>query len=479
MAATRLIALHVNKGKTAAASIKDRLDYAENPEKTDGGELISSYECDPHLAWQEFMLDRNRYLAKHDRVPESDVIGYQIRQSFKPGEITPEEANKVGYELAMRFTKGKHAFVVSTHTDRAHIHNHILYNAVDLQADRKFKNFFLSAFALRRLSDTICVEHGLSIIEEKPRYEWQKRSTWKKELSHREILRMDIDMILEKAPDSFEKLLQLLEQNGYEIKHGKQVSVRSKKMERFIRFRSLGTGYSEAELRTAIEQKTIGTQRHRVVERDDLSVGQGNIYTETQPGYSFSLMKDFEQVLQQKKGKGYENWARHFNNTQAAEVLIFLQENNIDSYEKLDALAEESTARFHSLSNEIKTCEARLKELGSLKKAITDYSKTRSTYEAYRKAGYSKKFYESHREEITIHQAAKKVFDTLPSKKIPKMKELSAEYAVVLEKKKAAYNEYRAARDKMKMYTVAQKNVNMLLGRESVSERNVQPSRDA
>lgn len=479
MAATRLIALHANKGKTAEASMKERLDYAENPEKTDGGELISSYECDPRLAWQEFMLDRNRYLAKHDRVPESDVIGYQIRQSFKPGEITPEEANKVGYELAMRFTKGKHAFVVSTHTDRAHIHNHILYNAVDLQADRKFKNFFLSAFALRRLSDMICVEHGLSIIEEKPRYEWQKRSTWKKELSHREILRMDIDMILEKAPDSFEKLLQLLEQNGYEIKHGKQVSVRSKKMERFIRFRSLGTGYSEAELRTAIEQKTIENRSKGTPGRHGKSDIQYDPAALNQPGYGFSLMKDFEQILLQKKGKGYENWARHFNNTQAAEVLIFLQENNIDSFEKLDALAEKSTDGFHALSAEIKVCEARLKEIGTLKKTITDYSKTRSTYEAYRKAGYSKKFFEAHREEITIHQAAKKVFDELPDKKIPKMKELSAEYAEVLARKKAAYKEYRAARDEMKMYTVARKNVDMLLGRKSVSERNAQPSRGA
>jgi hypothetical protein len=141
-------------------------------------------------------------------------------------------------------------------------------------------------------------------------------------------------------------------------------------------------------------------------------------------------MKDFEQILQQKKGKGYQIWAQHFNNTQAAEVLIFLQENDIDSYEKLDALAEKTTDHFHELSDEIKTCEARLKEIGNLKKAITDYSKTRSTYEAYRKAGYSKKFFEEHREEITIHKAAKKMFDTLPSKQIPKVKELSAEYTL-------------------------------------------------
>lgn len=465
MAATRLIPLHINKGKTAAASIKDRIDYAEDPNKTENGNLVASYECDPRLAWQEFMLDRGRYLAAHGSERESDVIGYQIRQAFKPGEITPEEANRIGYELAMRFTKGKHAFVVSTHIDRAHVHNHILFNAVDLKAERKFRNFFLSTYAVRRLSDTICVEHGLSIIEEKPRREWQKRTTYKKELSHREILRMDLDEIIEKRPGSFDEFLLLLKQAGYEVKQGKQISVRSKKMDRFIRFRSLGEGYSEAELRAEILKNAAGGVTREAGPK--------------QPEYRFSLMKDFEQILQQKKGKGYERWAQHFNNTQAAEVLIFLQENDIDSYEKLGALAEKATDHFHELSDEIKTCEARLKEIGNLKKAITDYSKTRGTYEAYRKAGYSKKFLEDHREEITIHKAAKKIFDTLPSKQIPKVKELSAEYMEILDRKKTAYKEYRSVKKEMQQYTIAQKNVEMLLGRDSVPERNAQPSRDA
>ena len=464
MAATRLIPLHVNKGKTASQSLKDRLDYAENPEKTEGGQLVDSYECDPRLAWQEFMLCRNEYLASRRSARDSDVIAYQIRQAFKPGEVTPEEANRIGYELAMRFTKGKHAFTVSTHTDRAHAHNHIIFSAIDLTAEKKFRNFFLSSYALRRLSDIICVEHGLSIIEEKPRHEWQKRSAYQKTLSHREILRMALDEIMEKRPDSFDSLLRSLEEYGYEIKRGAHISVRSKKMNRFIRFRSLGAGYSETELKKAIDEKCTG-DRNR--ERKDPA------------NFDFSLMKDFEQILLQKKGKGYENWARHFNNTQAAEVLIFLQENNIDSYEKLDALAEEATDRFHDLSDKIKSCEARLKEIGSLKKAIVDYSKTRSVYEDYRKAGYSKKYFEEHREEITIHQAAKKMFDTLPPGRIPKVKDLSAEYTEVLTAKKEAYAAYRAAKKEMQKYTIAQKNVEMLLNRNSVPERNAQPSRGA
>jgi len=164
MAATRLIPLHVNKGKTVAQCLADRTDYSENAEKTNDGEFISSYECDAKTADEEFLLSKRQYQHITGRQQKDDIIAYQLRQSFKPGEITPGEANQVGYELAMRFTKGKHAFIVATHIDRAHIHNHIIYNSTALDCTRKFKNFFLSSFAIQRLSDCICVEHGLSII---------------------------------------------------------------------------------------------------------------------------------------------------------------------------------------------------------------------------------------------------------------------------------------------------------------------------
>ena len=167
MAATRLIALHANKGKTISQCIRDRTDYAKNGEKTEDGFYISTYECDQETVTEEFMAAKREYLRKTGRANGSDVIAYQIRQSFKPGEITPEEANKVGYEMAMRFTKGKHMFIVATHTDKAHIHNHIIYNSTDLECKNKFRDFWFSGIALQRLSDIICLEHGLSIIARK------------------------------------------------------------------------------------------------------------------------------------------------------------------------------------------------------------------------------------------------------------------------------------------------------------------------
>jgi hypothetical protein len=152
LAATRLIALHKNKGKSVAACLKSRTDYAQSPDKTQQGELVSSYECSPLTADEEFMLSKRQYELATGRRQKSDVIAYQIRQSFRPGEITAEEANKVGYELAMRFTKGKHAFVVATHTDRQHIHNHVIFNSTALDGTRKFRDFFFSALAVQRLS---------------------------------------------------------------------------------------------------------------------------------------------------------------------------------------------------------------------------------------------------------------------------------------------------------------------------------------
>mgnify|MGYP000508852412 CR=1 FL=1 len=160
LAATRLIALHKNKGMTVAACLKNRTDYIENPDKTEQGQYVSSYACSALTSDEEFMLTKRQYDFVNGRRQKSDVIAYQVRQSFRPGEVTPEEANKIGYEFAERFLKGKHAFIVATHTDRAHIHNHIIYNSTALDGTRKFRDFYFSALAVQRLSDLICLDEN-------------------------------------------------------------------------------------------------------------------------------------------------------------------------------------------------------------------------------------------------------------------------------------------------------------------------------
>ena len=451
MAATRLIPLHKNKGKSVAACLKDRTDYAQNPDKTAQGELVSSYACSPLTVDEEFMLTKRLYERSTGRIQKSDVIAYQVRQSFKPGEVTPEEANRIGYEFAERFLKGKYAFIVATHTDRAHIHNHILYNSTALDGTRKFKNFWLSSFAVQRLSDRICLEHQLSVIENKPYRERQKRIPYPPKESNRERLCGVIDTILmNEKPADFEAFLSALEQQGYEIKRGKYTSVKGPRQKRFIRFKTLGEGYSEEKIQAVL----AGKAKHQPYQKQP---------PKEQP---FHLLVDIQEKMAEGKGEGYKKWTTKFNLKEMSKTLLFLQEQKIGSAEELRERAAAATERYHAMGDSIKAAEARLTEIAVLKNHIINYAKTREVYAAYRKAGYSKKFLDAHGEEITLHKAAKAAFDEAGLQKLPKIKELDAEFAELLTKKKAAYPDYRKARNEMQELVRAQKNVERFFAEE-------------
>ena len=459
VAATRLIALHKNKGKSVAACLKSRTDYAQNPDKTEQGQLVSSYKCSPLTIDEEFMLTKRQYDLVNGRRQKSDVIAYQIRQSFRPGEITAEEANKVGYELAMRFTKGKHAFVVATHTDREHIHNHVIFNSTALDGTRKFRDFFFSALAVQRLSDLICLEHQLSVIEKKPYRERQKRVLYPPKESNRDKLCSVIDgILLNEKPANFEAFLQKLEQQGYEIKRGKHTSVKGARQKRFIRFRTLGAGYSEDEIKAVLEEKA----KHQPYQKKQ---------PKEQP---FQLLVDIQGKMAEGKSVGYKKWATKFNLKEMSKTLLFLQEQKIGSAEELRERAAAATERYHAMGDSIKAAETRLAEIAVLKNHIINYAKTRPAYAAYRKVGYSKAFLEAHREEITLHKAAKAAFDEAGLQKLPKVKELDAEFAELLTKKKAAYPDYRKARDEMQELVRAQKNVERFFAEEKDTTEKTQ-----
>ena len=458
LAATRLIALHKNKGKSVAACLKSRTDYAQNPDKTEQGQLVSSYKCSPLTVDEEFMLSKRQYELVTGRSQKSDVIAYQVRQSFKPGEVTPEEANRIGYEFAERFLKGKYAFIVATHTDRAHIHNHIIYNSTALDGTRKFKNFWLSSFAVQRLSDLICLEHQLSTIEYKPYRERQKRIVYPPKESNRDRLCSVIDSILAEKPKDYEDFLQRLEQQGYEVKRGKHTAVKGKGQKRFIRFRTLGAGYSEDEIKAVI----AGEAEHRPHQKQP---------PKEQP---FHLLVDIQAKLSEGKSEGYARWAKRYNLKEMSKTLIFLQENKIGSIEEMQERVDAATARYHELGDFIKGSEKRLAEIAVLKAHIINYAKTREVYAAYRKAGYSKTFLEAHREEITLHKAAKTAFDEAGLQKLPKVKALDAEFAELLTKKKAAYPDYRKARNEMQELVRAQKNVERFFAEEKTVQENEQ-----
>ena len=459
LAATRLIALHKNKGKSVAACLKSRTDYAQNPDKTQQGELVSSYECSPLTVDEEFMLSKRQYELMTGRRQKNDVIAYQIRQSFKPGEITAEEANKVGYKLAMRFTKGKYAFIVATHTDREHIHNHIIYNSTALDSTRKFRDFLLSGLAVQRLSDLICLEHQLSVIEIKPYRERQKRTLYPPKESNRDKLCSVIDgILLDEKPANFEAFLQKLEQQGYEIKRGKHTSVKGARRKRFIRFRTLGVGYSEDEIKAVI----AGEVEHRPHQK------------QPPKEQSFHLLVDIQAKLSEGKSEGYARWAKKYNLKEMSKTLIFLQEHKIGSADELNERTAAATEKYHQLGDSIKAAETRMAEIAVLKTHIVNYAKTHPVYDAYRKAGYSKKFLDTHREEITLHKVAKAAFDETGLKKLPKVKALNAEYSDLLTQKKAAYPDYRKAREEMQELVKAQKNIELFFAEEKDAQEKQQ-----
>lgn len=454
MAATRLIPMHMQKGKSVRQCLMERTDYAKNPAKTEDGEYVSSYECTPETVDLDFAFTKKEYEQITGRKSGStDVIAYQIRQAFKPGEVSPEEANRIGYETAMRWTKGKHAFIVATHTDKAHIHNHIIYNSTTLDAGHKYKNFFFSSIALRRLSDTICLENGLSVIEAKKPSEWQKRTVYPKKRTVRDEIRQVIDPCMEKNPRSMDELLLLLEEMGFETKRGKYVSVKMHGQKNFIRFRSLGDGYREEDLERVFrgEKKFVPGVRNEMITTADTRPDKVS-------DSKMDMLLDIQKIIAKGKGPGYERWARIHNVKMIAQTLLFLEEKDIRSISLLNQKTEEATKRFAEISGRQKEIESRLSEISELKKHIFNYSKTKEIYAEYKKHGYSKSFFEEHREAITLHKAAKEAFSKLEGP-IPKIKDLNEEYGKLLQEKKQNYAEYRRARKEMRDFQTAKYNV--------------------
>ena len=466
MATTRIMPLHVGKGRTESRAISDIIDYVANPKKTDNGRLITGYACDSRTADAEFLLAKRQYIAATGRVRGTDnVIAYHVRQSFRPGEITPEEANRLGVEFARRFTKENHAFVVCTHIDKSHIHNHIIWSSVSLEYDRKFRNFWGSTKAVRRLSDTICIENGLSIVEN-PKLHGKSYNKWlgdQAKPSHRELLRVAIDNALSQSPANFEELLKLLKESDCEVsKRGKSYRLKLPGWEKAARMDSLGEGYGLEDLQAVLSGKKAHIPRKKTV-------------TQTEPP-KVNLLVDIQAKLQAGKGAGYARWAKVFNLKQMAQTMNYLSEHNLLEYAVLEEKAAAATAHHNELSAQIKAAEKRMAEIAVLRTHIVNYAKTREVYVAYRKAGYSKKFREEHEEEILLHQAAKNAFDEMGVKKLPKVKELQTEYAKLLEEKKKTYAEYRRSREEMRELLTAKANVDRVLKMEV--EQDVEKEKD-
>ena len=455
MAISKILPRKAMRSRTRQQSMTDRLDYDQRPEKTIDGELVSAYMCTPETAAEEFEISKRLYyqITGRSQPKKRDVIMYRIIQSFKPGEVSPEEANRTGYELAMKFTGGQHQFVVSTHVDKAHVHSHIEFNSTNLNCDGKFVNVKNSYLVLRRLNDELCRTHGLSVIEEPGQRAKQpgEAAAIKYGSSWKERLRQTIDRLLPDCRD-YEDFLAKMRAEGYEIKEGKQLSFRAPGQDRFTRSHRLGDSYSREAL------------RDRFIVRGGASAGAKKPFQ--RDGRKVNLLIDIQAKLAAGKGAGYEHWAKIFNLKEAAKTLNFLVDNGLTDYSELTAQAAQAGDKFDAASRRIKQLEARMAEIAQLKTHIINYSKTREIYTAYKRSRRKKEFRTEHEIQIAQHEAAKKAFDALGSKPIPKVAQLSEQYTALLAEKQKRYVEYQTARRDMIAYRTAKANVDKILGLE-------------
>ena len=349
------------------------------------------------------------------------------------------------------------AFFVATHTDKKHIHNHIIWNSTTLDCKHKFRDFLGSGRAVARLSDAICTEHRLSVIAD-PKRGKNHYGKWlgnKAKPSHRELLCGLIDAALLQKPDGFDALLKLLRDAGCEVRRrGNTLSLRHPDKKGFVRLSSID-GYTEGDLRAVL----AGEKEHTPRKKRTQATRKKN-----------TLLIDIEAKLQAGKGGGYERWAKVFNVKQMAQTYNYLREHGLLDYGELEEKASAATEQFHALSAQIKAAETRMAEIAVLKTHIANYAKTRDVYAGYRKAGYSKKYLAEHESDILLHKAAKNAFDELGVKKLPTVKSLQEEYAKLLAEKKAAYAEYRRSRDEMRELLLHKQNVDRMLGKNEREE---------
>jgi hypothetical protein len=481
MATTTIIPLHAG-GRAVATALGISIDYIDNPDKTEQGEWVTAYGCDPLIADKEFAFSKNQYALVTGRSQGNrDVIGYHLRISFKPCETDAATANKIGYDLAMKLTHGNHAFICCTHTDKSHIHSHIVINSTSIDCTRKFRNFKGSAFAIRRIADHLCLENRLSIIE-KPKPSRGSYANWQgdtKPPTNREKLEQMIDAALENAKN-FEAFIATIKKSGCEVKRGKHLAFKIPGAERFARCKSLGDDYSEEAIRERISGKRTVKPGPKVKE----------VVIVAAVSYRPSLLIDIQTKLQQAHSPGFEHYATIYNLKEMARTLIYLKDKGIDSYDELKVKANYATSDFNSKQSRIKEMESRQKEISDLQKQIGTYSKTKDYYADYvrlkkvkltsfqkfRNAEHpADAFYDVHRTDIILCEAAKRFFNEQgygKNKKLPSIQALKTEYAVLEKEKRQLYGGHKDRREEMIGLKTALHNVDMFLGEPRQQTKN-------
>ena len=430
----------VTKTHPIKSTLKAAIDYILNPEKTDGKLLASSFGCgletaDIEFAWtREVAGDKGTHLGRH------------LIQSFAVGETTPEEAHKIGMELAQAVLGGKYEFVLTTHVDKNHLHNHLIFNAVSFTDYKKYHSNKQSYHYIRRTSDRLCKEHGLSVVvpgkdkgKSYAEYTAEKQGT-----SYKAKLKIAIDTLIPQVKD-FEELIKRLQEMGYEIKTGKYISCRTPGQERFTRLKTLGAAYAEEAITERIKGVYIAKAKPL---REDKGI---------------RLVVDIENSIKAGQSAGYERWAKIHNLKQAAKTMNFLTENKIERYSDLESKIADILAAHDAAAKAVKQAESRLSDLSLLIKHAATYRQFKPIYDEYRKSPDKEKYLRGHESQIILFEAAAKALKEMQIKKLPDLAALRKDYDSLNDKKAALYEDYRKAKKQMQEYGVIKKNVDSIL----------------
>ena len=445
----------VTKIKPIKSTLSKALDYIQNPDKTDGKMLVSSFGCSYETADIEFEYTLSQALGKGNN------LAFHLIQSFEPGEVDYETAHKIGKQLADAVTKGQHEYVLTTHIDKGHVHNHIIFCAANFVDHRKYNSNKRSYYGIRNMSDKLCRENGLSVVvpgkgskgKSYAEYQAEKTGTsWKGKL------KTAIDALISQV-SSFEELLQRLQAAGYEIKPGKYISCRAPGQERFTRLKTLGADYTEDALKERIEGKRT---RAAKAPRADRGV---------------SLLIDIQNSIKAAQSRGYEQWAKIHNLKQAAKTMNFLTEHKIEQYADLTAKIAEIQTESEQAADALKNVEKRLADMAVLMKNVSTYQKTKPVYDAYRKAKNKEKYRAGQERAIILHEAAARSLKAAGVSKLPNLAALKAEYEKLQTQKEALYADYGKLKKQVKEYDVIKQNIDSILQAEKQPEREKETER--
>ena len=429
----------VTKIKPIKSTLSKALDYIENPDKTDGKMLVSSFGCSYETADIEFEYTLSQALQKGNN------LAFHLIQSFEPGEVDYQKAHEIGKQLADAVTKGQHEYVLTTHIDKGHVHNHIIFCAVNFVDHRKYNSNKRSYYGIRNMSDKLCRENGLSVVvpgkgskgKSYAEYQAEKTGTsWKGKL------KIAVDALIPQV-SSFEELLQRLQAAGYEIKPGKYVSCRAPGQERFTRCKTLGENYTEEAITRRIKGLAVdrGPNRQRK---------------------GITLRIDLENNIKAQQSAGYARWAKLQNLKQAAKTINFLTEHGIEQYAELESKVAEISAANDEAAASLKDVEHRLGNMAVLIKNLTTYKQLRPVVLEYRKAKDKAAFRREHESQLILYEAAAKAIKDAGITRLPDLAALKAEYRELDKQKARLYEQYGEVKRELKEYGIIKQNVDSL-----------------